>query len=248
SEEPEQAPPFLDFVPEPVYPKFMPPEDESRYDLAKIQGTIYFPSLPSSTPPSRTPPLLPIPLTTSSPPLLLPSTSHRADVPEATLPPRKRLCIALGFREDYGFVSTLDDEIRHDPQRDGALATDETELEQRMTDFVTTIRRDTDEIYRRLDDAQYDRVYYIFLRLKKMAPKRTTRSTPATTTTTTNTMIDAQLKALIDQGVANSLAARNADRSQNGEDIMTLEWVRGDKILMFMSALTKTSRNANPYI
>nr|GFC00570.1 hypothetical protein [Tanacetum cinerariifolium] len=51
-----------------------------------------------------------------------------------------------------------------------------------------------------------------------MAPKRTTRSTPATTTTTTTTMTNAQLKALIDQGVANALAARDADRSQNGED------------------------------
>ncbi|GKD95466.1 putative reverse transcriptase domain-containing protein [Tanacetum coccineum] len=39
-----------------------------------------------------------------------------------------------------------------------------------------------------------------------------------TTTTTTTTVIDAQLKALIDQGVANALAARDADRSQNGED------------------------------
>nr|GEY64685.1 hypothetical protein [Tanacetum cinerariifolium] len=34
----------------------------------------------SKTPPSRTPPLLPIPLPTSSPPLPLPSTDHRADV------------------------------------------------------------------------------------------------------------------------------------------------------------------------
>nr|GFD24400.1 hypothetical protein [Tanacetum cinerariifolium] len=38
----------------------------------------------------HTPPLLPIPLPTSSPPLLLPSMSHRADVPEVTLPPQKR--------------------------------------------------------------------------------------------------------------------------------------------------------------
>nr|GFD41176.1 hypothetical protein [Tanacetum cinerariifolium] len=78
-----------------------------------------------------TPPLLPIPLPTSSPPLLLPYTSRRADVPEVTLPPRKRLCIALGlkfevgeslsaptarpnggFRADYRFVGPLDDEIR----------------------------------------------------------------------------------------------------------------------------------------
>ncbi|GKD95561.1 hypothetical protein Tco_1379458 [Tanacetum coccineum] len=50
-----------------------------------------------------------------------------------------------------------------------------------------------------------------------MAPKRTTRSTLATTTTTTP-MTDAQLKALIDQGVADALAACDADRSQNGKD------------------------------
>ncbi|GJS96163.1 putative reverse transcriptase domain-containing protein [Tanacetum coccineum] len=51
-----------------------------------------------------------------------------------------------------------------------------------------------------------------------MAPKITTRSTPAATATTTTTMTDAQLKALIDQGIANALAARDADRSRNGED------------------------------
>ncbi|GJZ63110.1 hypothetical protein Tco_0619531 [Tanacetum coccineum] len=120
----------------------------------------------SETPPLGTPPLLPISLPTSSPPLLLPSTDCRADVPEVTLPPRKRLCIDLSpryvvgessfaptarptgvFRADYGFFGTLDAEIRRDV----------AELSQRMTDFVTTVRQDTDEIYGRLDDAQYDR-------------------------------------------------------------------------------------------
>nr|GFA57754.1 hypothetical protein [Tanacetum cinerariifolium] len=42
----------------------------------------------SETPPSGTPPLLPIPLPASSPPLLLPSTDYRADVLEVMLPPR----------------------------------------------------------------------------------------------------------------------------------------------------------------
>nr|GEU50128.1 hypothetical protein [Tanacetum cinerariifolium] len=51
-----------------------------------------------------------------------------------------------------------------------------------------------------------------------MAPKkRTTRASPATTTTTTP-VTNAQLKALIDQGVADALVARDANRSQNGED------------------------------
>ncbi|GJS24729.1 putative reverse transcriptase domain-containing protein [Tanacetum coccineum] len=53
---------------------------------------------PSGTSPSGTPPLLPIPLSTSSPPLHLHSANHRADRPEVCLPPRKRLCIALGPR------------------------------------------------------------------------------------------------------------------------------------------------------
>ncbi|GJT60641.1 hypothetical protein Tco_1004174 [Tanacetum coccineum] len=140
-------------------------------------------------PPSGTPPLLPIPLPTPSPPLLLSSTDHRADVREACLPPRKRLCFAFGpryevgksssaptarpdgdFRRDYGFIATLDDEIMRDPERDvgyeitdtwdemlmgmpGAPTTDETELGRRVTDLVTTVRHDTDEIYGRLDDA-----------------------------------------------------------------------------------------------
>ncbi|GKC86450.1 hypothetical protein Tco_1142167 [Tanacetum coccineum] len=147
----------------------------------------------SETPPSGTPPLLPIPLSTSSPPLLLPSTDCRADVLEVTLPPRKRLCIApgprykigecssaptarptRGFRSDYGFVGTLDAEIRRDLDMEIGYGiidvwedpneiakeipkTDVAELGQRMTNFVTTIRQDTDEIYIRLDDAQDDR-------------------------------------------------------------------------------------------
>ncbi|GJZ55850.1 putative reverse transcriptase domain-containing protein [Tanacetum coccineum] len=62
--------------------------------------------------------------------------SHREDRPEVNLPPRKRLGIALGpsyevgegsaaaaarpargLRADYGFVATMDREIRRDPER-----------------------------------------------------------------------------------------------------------------------------------
>ncbi|GJX41014.1 hypothetical protein Tco_0256004 [Tanacetum coccineum] len=126
--------------------------------------------LPSPiAPPSGTPPLLPIPLITPSPPLLLPSTICRAGVSQVTLLHQKRLCIALclryevskslsahtarptrGFRADYGFVATLDDEIRRDPERYVGLS-------QRMKDFVMTVRQDTYEIYVRLDDAQDDK-------------------------------------------------------------------------------------------
>ncbi|GJV04819.1 hypothetical protein Tco_1338388 [Tanacetum coccineum] len=72
-----------------------------------------------------------------TPPLHLLSTDRREDTPEVTLPPRKRLVIALGpryeigesssaaaarpargLRADYGFVPTMDREIRRDLERD----------------------------------------------------------------------------------------------------------------------------------
>nr|GEV42948.1 retrotransposon protein, putative, Ty3-gypsy subclass [Tanacetum cinerariifolium] len=52
-----------------------------------------------------------------------------------------------------------------------------------------------------------------------MAPKRTTRANPATTTNiTTTTVTDAQLKALIKQGVNAALAACDVDRNTNEDD------------------------------
>nr|GEU39972.1 reverse transcriptase domain-containing protein [Tanacetum cinerariifolium] len=152
------------------------------------------PSTYCLAPPSRIPPLLPIPLPTSSLPLLLPSTDSIANVPEVVLPPRKRLCVAPGprfevresssavaarstggFRADYSFVGTLDAEIRRNTDREighwitdvwedldeiikEIPATDVAELGQRVTNFVTTVRQDTDEMYVRLDDAQDDRL------------------------------------------------------------------------------------------
>nr|GEZ94799.1 hypothetical protein [Tanacetum cinerariifolium] len=74
---------------------------------------------------------------TSPPPPQLLSASRGEDRPEVTLPPRKRLDIALGpryevgesssaatarpaggFRADYGFVATVDREIMRDPERE----------------------------------------------------------------------------------------------------------------------------------
>ncbi|GKF51198.1 hypothetical protein Tco_0147665, partial [Tanacetum coccineum] len=51
-----------------------------------------------------------------------------------------------------------------------------------------------------------------------MAPKRTTRSTPVTPvpTATTKTITEAQLQALIDQGVVAAIAEAEASRVRNG--------------------------------
>ncbi|GJY51174.1 reverse transcriptase domain-containing protein [Tanacetum coccineum] len=119
----------------------------------------------SDTPSSGIPPPLPISVPTSTPPLLLPSASRREDKPEVTLPPRKRLGIALGprykvekssyaatarpagcLRAYYGFVATLATPVSTD-----------TELGQHMIAFETRVRQDTDEIYTRLDDKQSQR-------------------------------------------------------------------------------------------
>ncbi|GJR69663.1 hypothetical protein Tco_0015728 [Tanacetum coccineum] len=139
------------------------------------------------------PPPLPILVPTSSPPLLLPSASRREDRPEVTLPPQKRLGIALGsryevgesssaaaarpargLRADYGFIATMDREIRRDPEREigyritdswdeivetlqGAPISTDTELGRHITAFETRVRQDTDEVYTRLDDEQSQR-------------------------------------------------------------------------------------------
>ncbi|GJZ12634.1 hypothetical protein Tco_0547864 [Tanacetum coccineum] len=119
--------------------------------------------LPSSTPPSGIPLLLPISLPTPSPPLLLYSTVCRACVSEVTLQPRKRLCITQGPRYEVGESSSAPTArptrgFRANYGFGTPAVTDVAELSQHMTDFVTTIRQDTDEIYGRLDDAHDDRL------------------------------------------------------------------------------------------
>ncbi|GJX75996.1 hypothetical protein Tco_0322807, partial [Tanacetum coccineum] len=79
---------------------------------------------------------------------------------------------AGGLRADYDFVATMDREIRHDLDKDvryritdswdeiveamqrAPVVTDVAEFSQRMTEFETRVRQDTDNIYTRLDDEQ----------------------------------------------------------------------------------------------
>nr|GEY97916.1 reverse transcriptase domain-containing protein [Tanacetum cinerariifolium] len=124
---------------------------------AEAASTSHSPSLPppfilsptrSDIPLSGIPPPLPISAPTSSPPLQLPSTSRKEDRPE-------------------GFVTTIDREIRHDPEREvrygiiyswdeivetlqGAPISTDTKLGGCIRDFETRVRRDMDEIYSRL--------------------------------------------------------------------------------------------------
>nr|GEZ89503.1 hypothetical protein [Tanacetum cinerariifolium] len=102
---------------------------------------------------------------TSSPPLQLPSASRREDRPVVTLPPQKRLGIALGpdtrkiMRDperEVGYKITYSwDEIVETLQ--GAPVSTDTELGGYMREFEMRFRQDTDEIYMRLDDEQTER-------------------------------------------------------------------------------------------
>nr|GFA71509.1 hypothetical protein [Tanacetum cinerariifolium] len=82
---------------------------------AEAASTSHSPPLPPpfilsptrlGAPSSGTPLLLPILAFTSSPPLQLPSASRREDIPEVTLPPRKRLGIAFGLGYEVGESSS----------------------------------------------------------------------------------------------------------------------------------------------
>ncbi|GJW85665.1 reverse transcriptase domain-containing protein [Tanacetum coccineum] len=85
---------------------------------------------------------------------------------------------------------------------------------------------------------------------KNIAPKRATRSitlvttTPAPTSTTTTTVTNAQLQAMIDQGVSAALAARDATR--NGTDSHSAERCVRGSVIVARSALTRISiKDAN---
>ncbi|GJW60600.1 hypothetical protein Tco_0109935 [Tanacetum coccineum] len=132
----------------------------------------------------------PLPLPTSSPPLQLLSSDRRTDRPEITLPPRKRLGIDLGpryeigessaaaatrpiggRRADYGFVGTMDTEIRRqraeevgygirDVWVDPREAVEEVApmtlegVNTRVTELTAVQEQDTQDIYAVIGDTQ----------------------------------------------------------------------------------------------
>ncbi|GJT48180.1 putative reverse transcriptase domain-containing protein [Tanacetum coccineum] len=229
-----EYPPLPDFVSEPVYPEFMPSDDDMNVRRTRTRNE----EEAEEEDPASGPTLCPPPV---------------------------HLCYRIGclFRGSGHLTPSFDtwDEMVEDMQGTPA-ATDVAGLSQRMTDFVTTVRQDTDEIYGRLDDAQEDTSLMSgqlnILRRDRCAHARTARlmetearqscdawvqSMDATDRTRQAQLMEtltlmrtlethvtalqsqqgpvggpAQPEALIDQGVANALAARDADRSRNGKD------------------------------
>ncbi|GKD89561.1 hypothetical protein Tco_1365068 [Tanacetum coccineum] len=77
----------LVYIPEPEHPKdLVPTEDEAPIKAYITERRAIAPSIYHLLLPAGTPPLLPIPLPA-------PFTSHRANIPEADMPPQKRLLL-----------------------------------------------------------------------------------------------------------------------------------------------------------
>ncbi|GJX38018.1 reverse transcriptase domain-containing protein, partial [Tanacetum coccineum] len=182
------SPPFPASPPASVLPA-SPPASPIRplgYRAAMIRLRAETPSTPH-----------PLPLPTSSSPLQLLSSDRRADRPEITLPPWKRLGIDLGLRREvgeslstaaarmtggrnaeYGFVGTMDTEIRRqraeevgygirDVWVDPREAVEEVApmtlegVNTRVTELTAVQEQDTQDIYAVIRDTQ-DRQTHIF--------------------------------------------------------------------------------------
>nr|GEV36476.1 hypothetical protein [Tanacetum cinerariifolium] len=202
-DEEEEHPPLAESVPPPVY-------------RVTARMPILSPPLPISSPPLPASPTYPL----GDKAVMIrlraeaPSTSHplpsslRFKVSESSFAHTTRH--TRGFRADYEFFGTLNNEIRRDPER-------EVVKDYRITDsrllMIDTASRGTDSAKDTMDTDGS------IAETTKNDTKKNHHITPATTTTTTTTHVtNAQLKVLIDQGVADALVARDADRSQNGKD------------------------------
>ncbi|GJS30660.1 putative reverse transcriptase domain-containing protein [Tanacetum coccineum] len=184
----EQAPRSPEYVPDPMeledhvpmynpeleHPKDLVPAEDGAHIEAYITEVASAPppppfNLPSLIRPSRTPPLLPIPLPT-------PSTSRIADIPEADTPPRKRLLLTapkpwyevgessaaaaarqprptMACRVDCSFVNTVETTVR-DTKRRMMAALEVVNL--RFSYYLDVRSRESSEFYSRHHDAQKD--------------------------------------------------------------------------------------------
>ncbi|GKC24814.1 putative reverse transcriptase domain-containing protein [Tanacetum coccineum] len=167
---------------------------------AEAASTSHSPPLPPPIILSHTRPAAP---SSGTPPLHLLSTDRREDRPEVCLPPRKRLCSTQGpryevgesssaaaarptggRRADYGFVGTMDTEIRRqraeevgygirDVWVDPREAVEEVApmtlegVNTRVTELAAVQEQDTQDIYAVIEDTQ-DRQTQIYQRVETL--------------------------------------------------------------------------------
>nr|GEZ46123.1 hypothetical protein [Tanacetum cinerariifolium] len=151
----EQAPRSPNYVPDPIeledhvaahipeHPEdLVPAEDEAPIEAYILEMRAAVPSTYHSLLPSRTPPLLPIPLP-------VPSTSHRVKIPEANTSPRKRLLLT---------APRPGCEVRESSAAAAARQPGPTMAHSVDCSFVDTMEtKESSEFYSRQHDAQKDR-------------------------------------------------------------------------------------------
>ncbi|GKA46979.1 putative reverse transcriptase domain-containing protein [Tanacetum coccineum] len=158
--------------------------------------------------------------------MLLPSTTHRDDIPEADMPLRKRACFtAYVFGFEVGESSAA---AARQIGLDVATvnATPGCPVSREVGYGIEDDAHDDRALHRaRVNTLFRDRRYHLHTDVlvesesrharQKMPPKKRT----TTATTTPVPMTDATIKALIAQGVVDALAEIEADRtSRNGDD------------------------------
>ncbi|GJY22107.1 putative reverse transcriptase domain-containing protein, partial [Tanacetum coccineum] len=253
-------------IPSPPLPLPSPPTTSPTYAEAPLGYKAVGIRLRAVSPPTHYPSEIP------SPPLLVPSTTHRDDLLEADMPLRKRAHFTaltsrfeveesssaaarqaehtLAYTVNYGFINTMDASIcvaksrvtTADAKDDQALMGAQVSILrkemryfhsmassyeceaviarqawshsksriQAMEAQIRALQRDVDVLQRQ--DLMMD---HRMLVVAKIPPKKRT----TTKTTTTTPMTDAQLKALIAQGVVDALAEIKANETnRNGDD------------------------------
>ncbi|GKB40074.1 hypothetical protein Tco_0885016, partial [Tanacetum coccineum] len=158
---------------------------------------------PSGTSPLGTPPLLPIPLPTSSPPLHLPSADHGADRPEQAVITELQ---AVDRRRQASITELLAADRRRQAQFVEALKL----LKVLQTQMIEFERQQGPAKGPAQPDAPEEAGSSSYIMTTRLNPETTT------TTPTTTSVTNAQLKAMIDQGVTAAQAARDANT--NGVD------------------------------
>nr|GFA86224.1 hypothetical protein [Tanacetum cinerariifolium] len=185
----------ISFRPQPPTLSFTK-EDAEKFLAMPIPPPLPLTPLSSPLPQIPSPPLpaspsiLPIPLPAASPPLQLLSSDRRADRPEVTLPPQKRLSTVHfpgyeagessvaaatrpmeGRRADYGFVDSVEAEIRRQRAEDIGYGIRDTWIDPRdvaeeealttlkgvntkVTELAAVQEQDTQDIYRVMEDTQ----------------------------------------------------------------------------------------------
>ncbi|GKC15858.1 hypothetical protein Tco_1012640, partial [Tanacetum coccineum] len=147
------------YIPEPEHPEdLVPAEDEAPIEPYITERRDTAPSIYHSLLPAGTPPLLPIPLPA-------PSTSRRADIPEANMPPRKRLLLTaptprvevgessaaaaarqpgstMARRVDHSFVDTVDTRVRDTERRTMAAIEEAQEDQAAVRAEIEILRRE----------------------------------------------------------------------------------------------------------